>query len=140
MPRATQNTGFIHAWVRLLSEMVGRRLREKNLLSKTVHVWLNGPEIGSFGAQLTFSLGTHDSFEIYQRALKIIAKSGKNMPKIRALGISCNSLENNDYPPLLAEIKRREGLIETMDKINRKYGEHTVTPAITKVTEQMPRW
>jgi hypothetical protein len=44
--------------------MVGRRLREQNLVSRTVYLWLNpaltrkggvnGPEIGNFGAQKTY--------------------------------------------------------------------------------------
>lgn len=138
LPRATQNTGFIQAWIRLLSEMVGRRLREQNLLSNTVHLWLNGPEIGSLGAQQTFTQATNDSFEIYRRCLKIMAKTGKKMPKIRALGISCSNLLTNNYPPLLKEEKRRRDLIQAVDKINRKFAEHTVVPAIVKITEKMP--
>lgn len=75
LPMASQNTGFIKAWIRLLSEMVGRRLREKNMTAKTVHLWLNSPEMANFGAQKTFQEPTNDSYDIYtQKPLKSCLK------------------------------------------------------------------
>ena len=69
LPSVSENPGFIAGWIRLLSEMVGERLRKQNLLANTVHLWLNGPEIGNFLAQKTFSSSTNDSYEIYLRSL-----------------------------------------------------------------------
>ncbi|MCM8789990.1 MAG: hypothetical protein NC916_03120 [Candidatus Omnitrophica bacterium] len=64
LPRASKNLVFIKAWLRLLSEMVAERLRKDNFTSQTVHLWLNGPEIGNFGAQKTFEQATNDGYEI----------------------------------------------------------------------------
>ena len=136
-PRASENTGFIKAWIRLLSEMVGERLRRQNLLGNTVHLWLNGPQIGNFGAQKTFQQATNDSFEVYQRTLKILAKTGQKMPKIRALGVTCSSLKELDYPLLFKEQKKREDLIKALDKINSRHGEGSIYPAITALTRKM---
>jgi DNA polymerase-4 len=105
LPRDSENTGFIRAWIRLLSEMVARRLREQNLVSKTVYLWLNGPEIGNFGAQKTYREAINDGYEIYHRCLKILAKTAKKTPKIRALGVSCSNLSKKSYPPLFKEQK-----------------------------------
>ncbi|MEK6727054.1 MAG: hypothetical protein AABY28_00055 [Candidatus Omnitrophota bacterium] len=136
-PMASLNTGFIRAWIRLLSEMVGVRIRQQNLTAKTVHLWLNGPEIGNFLGQKTFQQATNDSFEIYQRALKIMGKRAQKMPKIRALGVTCSNLTAQNYPPLFKEQKRREELLKAFDKINTRFGEGSIYPAITDLTRRM---
>lgn len=128
--RTHENTGFIQGWVRLLSEMIAARLREEKLVSRSQHIWLQGPDIGHFQAQMTFFQGTNDGYEIYQRFYKIMAKKGPKKVKIRALGITCSKLEKIKYPTsLLFEIKRREELIEALDKINCRFGERTIFPA-----------
>jgi len=136
-PMASLNTGFIRAWIRLLSEMVGERLRRQNLVANTLHLWLNGPEIGGFSSQKTFQQGTNDSFEIYQRALKIMAKMGQKKPKVRALGVTCSNLTAQNYPPLFKEQKRREELIKAFDKINTRFGEGSIYPAVIDLTRRM---
>jgi len=137
LPRACQTPRFIKAWIRLLSEMVARRLRQEKLLGSTTHLWLNGPEIGNFNAQEASGQPTDDGFEIYSRALKIIVKLGKNMPLIRALGVSCTSLSQAKYPPLFREQKKREDLIKAMDAINSRYGEDSIYPAIIAFAQKM---
>jgi DNA polymerase-4 len=137
LPRASTNPVFIKAWIRLLSEMVAQRLRQNNFVSNTVHLWLNGPEIGNFSAQKTFQQATNDGNEVCLRAFKIMAKIGLETPKIRALGVSASSLSASDYPPLFKEQKRREDLIKTLDKINSRYGEGSIYPAIISLTKIM---
>jgi DNA polymerase IV len=137
LPRATQNMVFIKAWVLLLSDMVGQRLRQKGLVSKSVHVWLNGPEIGSFSAQMSFTQATNDHYEIYTRALKIMDRKAPKTPKIRALGVTCASLEEIRYQPLLEEEKRRDTVIKAIDRINGKYGDNTIFPAAVVIAKKM---
>jgi len=137
LPWASKNTGFIWAWIRLLSEMVGERLRQKNLVSKTVHLWLSSPERPGFGSQKTFQQATNDGYEIYHRCLKIMGSYSQNTPKIRALGVSCSNLEPNTYQHLFKEAKRRERLIKAMDKINGRYGEGSIYPAVITITRKM---
>jgi len=134
LPQIKINPQVIRAWIRLLSEMVASRLREQNLASSTVHLWLNGPEIGNFGAQKTHQLATNDGYEIYQRAIKIMARSRLQNPRIRAIGVTCSSLSKGSYQPLLREEIRREGLIRALDRINNRFGEGSIHPAITDLT------
>ncbi|MBU4418938.1 MAG: DNA polymerase IV, partial [Candidatus Omnitrophica bacterium] len=103
LPEAKINSRVIQAWIRLLSEMVATRLRQQNLISATVHLWLNGPEIGNFGAQKTHQVLTNDGYEIYQRTLKIMAKSRIQNPRIRAIGVTCSSLSRGTDQHLLRE-------------------------------------
>ncbi len=134
LPKAQINPQVILAWIRLLSEMVSVRLRQKNLVSATVHLWLNGPEIGNFGAQKTYQAAVNDGYEIYQRALKIMAKSGLENSRVRAIGVTCAGLSRGIYQPLLREEIRREELIKALDRINNRYGEGSIYPAITAFT------
>lgn len=136
LPRATKTPRFIQAWLRLLAEMVAQRLRNKNLVSETVFLWLNGPEIGNFTAQRTFEQATNDGFEIYSRALKIMGQISPREPKIRAFGITCSKLSASNYPLLFNEQKRREALTKAMDTINNRHGESTIFPAITIITKE----
>ncbi|MFA5275476.1 MAG: DNA polymerase IV [Candidatus Omnitrophota bacterium] len=136
-PRGSRNHQFIRAWIRLLSEMVGRRLREQKIVSFTTHLWLTGPEIGNFSAQATSDQATNDSYELYLRALKIMAKKGLKAPEIRAMGVTAGSLSLDSYPVLFLEQKRREGLIKAMDCINDRFGEDSIYPAVITFTRKI---
>ncbi len=137
LPRASKNPEFIRAWIRLLSDMVGARLRQNDLTAGTVHLWLNGPEIGNFGAQKTFQQETNDGYEIFRRCLKIMPEFSPGMPKIRALGVTCGLITRTRYPPLFDCQKRREDLITTIDKINARYGDDSIYPAVIALTKSM---
>lgn len=137
-PMASKNPGFIKAWTRILSEMVARRMRQQDLVSQNVHLWLNSYETGNFGAQKTFPQAINDGFEIYRRALKICAKSGLTRHRIRAIGVSCGKLQKASYSQaLFTEERRREGLIQAVDKINSRFGEDSIYPAVTTLARKM---
>jgi len=136
LPKASKTPRFIRSWLRLLSEMVAERLRQNNLISQTTHLWLNGPEIGNLTAQKTFEQATNDGYEIYARAMKIMVKIAPKPAFVRALGITSSSLHEPHYPPLFTEQKRREALIQAMDKINNKLGEGSIIPAIITLSRK----
>ena len=137
LPRASENPGLIRAWIRLLSEMVGQRLRQQNLTSQTVHLWLSGPQSTGLNSQKTYSQATNDGHEIYARCLRILAKISLRMPRIRALGVTCSNLSQSSYLPLFREEKRRERLIKAVDSINTRQGEGAIYPAITILTRKI---
>jgi len=136
LPRAERNPQVIVAWVRLLSEMVGTRLRQQGLAARTVHFYVSGPDMGSFGAQNTTQAATSDSYEIYLRCLKVLAKAPQGNPKIRALGVSVSQLTLQDYHPLLIEERRRDELIKALDRINGRFGDQTIFPAEVALTRK----
>lgn len=136
LPNALGNPVVISAWIRVLSEMVGERLRHKNLTARTVHIWLNMPDKGDFLAQKTFTIPTNDSYEIYLKSLKLMAGMPKKCHKIRALGVTASHLEYQDYLPLLAEERRREALIKAMDRINSRFGDSSIFPAQVILTRK----
>ena len=129
LPMVEINPIVIKAWIRLLSEMVGVRLRQQNLVAYTIHLYLSGPEIEGFRAQKTVQIATNDSYEIYSRCLKIALKLAPKRPKIRAIGVTASQLTLQDSPFLLIEEKRREALTRAFDKINARFGEGSIYPA-----------
>lgn len=135
LPKVISNPGVLKAWIRALSEMVGRRLRQAKLESNTVHLWLNGPEIGIFSVQKAFQQPTSDGYEIFLRALKIMAKFKLKTQKIRALGVNCTKLSSNLYSkPLFEEEIRREGVLKAIDSINSRFGDSAIFPATLILT------
>ncbi|MCX5710517.1 MAG: hypothetical protein NT060_00870 [Candidatus Omnitrophica bacterium] len=137
LPRPLENPMVIQAWIRLLSEMVGERLRHRNISTKTIHLWLNGPEIGNFGAQKTFALATSDSFEIYSRSLKIASQVPQKRPKIRALGVTASQLIPQEGLSLFLKQNQREGLIKALDRINSRFGDGSIYPAQVDLTRRV---
>jgi DNA polymerase-4 len=137
LPKTLENPQVMRAWIRLLSEMVGERLRHKNLAAKTIHLWLSGPEIGNFGAQKTSNIASNDSFEIYSRSLKIACQTLKKRPKIRALGVTASQLILQEPLFLFPAEKRREGLIKALDRINRRFGDSSIYPAQVYLTRRI---
>jgi DNA polymerase-4 len=137
LPRALENPQVIRAWIRLLSEMVGERLRHNNLAAKTVHLWLNGPEIGNFASQKASNSATNDSFELYTRNLKIACQALQKRPKIRALGVTVSQLIPQEPLFLFPAEERREGLIKALDRINRRFGDGSIYPAQVDLTRKI---
>jgi len=137
LPRAVGNTGFIQAWIRLLSDMVGERLRQNNLMASTVNLWLNSPEMANFSAQKTYKEPTNDGYEISKKCLEIMSKIGQKIPKIRALGVTCSKLSQPVYPALFKEQKKREDLIKALDELNSRFGEGSIYPAVVTLTRKI---
>lgn len=137
LPRPSENRGFIRAWIRLLADMVARRLREQNLTANTVHLWLGLPDLGNLGAQKTLQQPINDGYEIYQVSLKIMAKLAPKSPKIRAIGVTVSNLSANHYDCLLREEAKRQAVIKAIDNINNRYGDDSIYPAVITITRKM---
>lgn len=140
LPRPSKNADYIRAWLRLLSDMVAERMRKNNVSGRTIHLWLNGPEIGNSSAQKTFSQPTFEGYEITQRCIKIMdqifAQKSLEIPRIRALGISTSNFEAMNYGPLLKEQEKTQNIIKSVDAINNRFGERTIFPAIVNAIKK----
>lgn len=81
-------------------------------------------------AQKTFKSPTRDGEDIYKKSLIIMGQIGQRMPQIRALGVTCGNLHKGGYLPLFPGQKRREALLEAIDKINDRLGDDSIYPAV----------
>ncbi|MBI4039062.1 DNA polymerase IV [Candidatus Daviesbacteria bacterium] len=125
-----------------LAELVARRLRAKKLTGKTVHSWYRqaiptlevGMELhlGFEGDRIqTTIFYTNDGIEIFKAAWKIFHQIW-NQEKIRMIGVSVSNLKPKTPQnlSLLPENSKQEAILETLDKINDKFGEFTLQRAI----------
>lgn len=133
-----------------LSELVGRRLRAKKLVGKTVTVWfryafnreyyyLTGQKFSGGGMQTTINF-SDDGLDIFNAGWKIFLNLWDGEP-VRMVGISISNLtaklpENLSF---LDEDKRKEKIINTLDKVNDKYGEFTLFRGILLNSKKMRR-
>lgn len=118
-----------------LTEMIARRLRSKKLMGKTIHCWYRSAYIpGSIlqhiftgdGMQTTIPY-TNNGLDIFNAAWKIFHQIW-DKEKIRMVGVSVSNLKSQlpQNLTLLPEVGRQEMIVQTMDKINNKFGEFTL--------------
>ena len=128
----TNDQQFIKDWIYLLSEMVAQRLRRKELMGRTVHFYISDAVGGGFAKQKTFLEPTYDGREICQRCLHILKLLNFSYLCARVLGVSVSHLSPADNCYLFDGPVRRDQLMHSVDRINRKFGEWTVYPAALK--------
>ena len=85
--------------------------------------------------QKTFKSPSKDGNDIYNKSLIIMGRIREKMPLVRALGVTCANLQKGGYLPLFPNQKRREQLLETIDRINDKLGDDTIYPAVISLAK-----
>lgn len=131
-----------------LTELVARRLRAKKLVGRTVHCWYREAfQMHNLGLSTQFQSGignvftgdgmqvtipyTNDGLEVFKAAWRIFQQIW-NQDKIRMIGASVSNLkpQTPQTMSLLPEAKRQETIVQTLDKINDKFGEFTLQRGI----------
>jgi len=114
-----------------MGEMVAFRLRNKNLMGKTIHLWYRsafdqGVSLGGGSVQKTIQ-PTCDGLEISQVAWEIFL-SIWDKEKIRMIGVSVSNLKSTALVSmsLLPEDQKKSLILKTMDKVNNKFGDWTI--------------
>lgn len=122
-----------------LSEMVGRRLRTKNLMGRTIHCWYRKTDFEDSGIQVTIPY-TSDGLEIFKGAWKIFQNIW-NREKVRMIGASISNLKPTlpQTLSLLPETSKQETMLRAIDRINNKYGEFTLQRAVLLTSPKMRR-
>lgn len=122
------NIELLRAWLRLLCEMVGLRLRSLLLEGSVVHLYLRSVNLQWWSRQKKFSDTTFDGHHLYQRCL-IILKGLPQANSVRALGVSVSGLVPANCTYLFEKDKKRRDLLLTLDQINQRFGDWTIHPA-----------
>ncbi|MBI5873316.1 MAG: DNA polymerase IV [Candidatus Omnitrophica bacterium] len=129
LPRETRDKNVIYAWLRMLSEMVAERARKSHFTGRTVAIWISSKNDSS-NRQKTYSIPTNDGWEIFVRSRAILGQKKGIIPVVKALGVSLSGLISDCALPLLTEQKKREALLSAMDRVNARYGDWTLSPAV----------
>ncbi|MBI2597515.1 DNA polymerase IV [Candidatus Daviesbacteria bacterium] len=135
-----------------ICEMVGKRLRDKKLVGKTVSCWyrealnptshrIPTSEVGFNGDGMQATIfPTQDGLEIFKAGLRIFQQIW-NGNKIRMIGVSISNLKEvtGQTISLLPEVQKQETIIKTLDRINNKYGDFTLQRGILLTSVKIKR-
>ncbi len=127
LPKDLSSMEDVKKAILLLSERVGVRLRKKNLVGRTVSVYLRFSDHTGWGERHTQKEYIFDGLQIYQATLPALEKLPYNKP-VRFIGVCISELSQavNITEPLFEIDRKYKGLIKAVDKINVRYGEFTV--------------
>jgi DNA polymerase IV len=116
-----------------LSERVGRRARRYGHKGKTITLTVRYADFKTFTKQATLAAHTNDTGEIYRSAVAIL-DGIRLRSTVRLLGISLSCFgKDGEQMPLFQEDAHRSkaALAKAVDRVNDKFGEHTITFAST---------
>ncbi|MCK5426819.1 MAG: DNA polymerase IV, partial [Thermodesulfovibrionia bacterium] len=129
LPHDIYSRTEVDAWIRLLCEMVGTRLRRLDLDATTVHIYVRKPDMAFIGKEKNFKDSTHDSEVLFRRALFILNSIYPTRSAIRAIGIIARNLTQPSMGNLFLFQQKREQVVRAQDDINNRFGDWTIYPA-----------
>lgn len=111
----------------LLCERVGVRLRHKNLVGRTVSVYLRFHDKTGWGERHTQKEYIFDGLHMYRAAERLLKHIPETKP-VRLVGVTISDLAaaTATTQPLFQLDQQREQLVGAVDAINKRYGEFTV--------------
>ena len=115
-----------------LTEQVGFRLRQSNMLAKVVNVQIKNNKFETTSHQKKLDIATDSNKKIYEEAKKLLHKIFNGTP-IRLIGIRVDNLCMKDEVQLSlfdVEIDEKQGKIDkVLDGLKNKYGYNVISKA-----------
>lgn len=136
-PKDTWDLAVIKSYLRMLSEKVGVRLREADLMGRTISLMVRHSDFNTFIRQHSLGYYIKAGFEIYSTAYKIFEGILPLKKAVRLLGVSISNLSVDEEQQLLfRSMEREKRLVEAVDMINEKYGQFTLKPSSLLIAER----
>jgi DNA polymerase-4 len=130
MPPDTKDEKILMTFLQHMAEKVGYRLRQHNMQAQWFYIGVKSYAWGWQGDKRKTAYPTNDSQRIYKLGREIIDQvwdgSGLYQIQVTALNPTASNIQKDLFQ---AEEKDTTQLNHTLDAINQKYGEYTVTPA-----------
>ena len=128
----TADAGRLEATLAKLSEMVGRRLREHGLHSRTVQIKLRYEDFSTITRAHSLDHSTQLDHELFDTARDLFRRNWKPGAKVRLLGVQASSLSGIEGQLNLLDdaktVKWRDAL-RAVDGLRDRYGESAVSLA-----------
>lgn len=137
LPYNYSNIDDIYQEIKRLSEMTGKKLREKKMYSPNVMVWVKFDDFTKISKQLTLDNLINSDKDIYECAIKLFNKiwNTDSDRKVRSLCVGVSNLtdkymvqlsmfENNNIKD-----NEEDKLKKTLNNIKEKYGDKSITYA-----------
>ncbi|UUZ79970.1 DNA polymerase IV [Paenibacillus sp. P26] len=125
----------IHRVFLNLSDQVGRRLRRQGLMANTVQITIRDPDMKTITRAAKLSEPSENADIFYREACKLFDRHWKRGEPVRSLGVTVQNLTAKQETPVQLDLfdyeKRplKEKLIQTMDALRDKYGDHVILTA-----------
>lgn len=120
-----------------LSEMVGKRLRNNEMVGKTISIYLRDKDFKGFHQRNTINPPTDSSNRIYTEVEKIFdSLNWKRETRLVGVSIANLKLKHLTPLPLFPKDSKIEKRDETIDKINDRFGSFTIIPANTLLADK----
>ncbi len=126
----TADAGLLEATLARLSVMVGRRLREHGLFTRTVQLKLRYKDFTTLTRAFTLDHATDLDTELLDTARLLFRKNWKPGAEVRLLGVHAGSLESSEGQMSLLESEktgRWRKALEAADRLRDKFGESAVS-------------
>lgn len=128
----TKDTRVILDNLRRLTEMVAKRLRNHNVVGKTIHLSLRDGKRQWYGFRTTLPRYSSSGMEMYKKIEKLFREIKWNK-ETRLVGVGISNLINEKtlMQPLFLEDQREATITKAIDKINDRWGKFSIIPANT---------
>ncbi len=137
LPQDTWSIPVLQSYLRLLSEKVGKRLREGQLIGRTVDFVVRSADFTTVMKQRTLQHYIKHGKDIYTVGWSIFKELLPLRQPVRLVGITVSGLMRDMHQQyLLEDIERQERLTEVLDSINEKYGDSTIKPSSVLIAEK----
>lgn len=117
----------------LLCESVAARLRSRNLLCQTVHLFVRDYQLHSYTRQHKLLLPTQCSSDLFDAAFLLYQKHHTSRRPVRSLGVCASHLESQENMQLFfssSQSKRQNDLEQAIDDIRRRFGPASIQRGI----------
>ncbi len=114
--------------IRELSEQVGYRLRQHNMVGATVRIKVRWPDFSTHTRQVTLPQATSQDSIISTAALELFAQAWDGERPVRLIGVGVSGLAEETFQPALWETPddKERKLLQAIDALKDKYGKKIV--------------
>ena len=137
LAKNTKNTDIIKSNLKRLTEMVGKRLRAKNMVAKTIFVSLRDAQRNHCAQQYTLTYHTDTTQALYETAEKLFNSfNWDKETRFVGFGVSNLLAKTQTTLPLLQQDRTKQVISTIQDKINDKWGEFSIITAKTLIADK----
>ncbi len=128
----TLNVTQLESTLARLSQMLGRRLREKGLYARTVQLKLRYADFSTITRAHSLANPTQLDHDVLGEVLTLFRRHWKARSAVRLLGVQASSLDRTEPQPALLhgeESQKWRKALSAADRLRDKYGETIVSLA-----------
>ncbi|RMG02392.1 MAG: DNA polymerase IV, partial [Nitrospirae bacterium] len=138
LPRDIYSIPQVRAYLLLLSDRVSFRARRYGYKGKTVTLIVRYKSFETFSVRKKLMSPTDDPHLVFRSACELLSTVRLREP-VRLLGVSLGCLvRKTGQLNLFAEQNQRSRLLDTLDRINLRYGSGSLVWAATLKPERQP--